>query len=90
MNKPVIDLPQNIMLEGRKKLKVSGVKDIDSFSETKVVLNTVLGELLIKGEDLHIIMLETETGDFSLEGKVSSVIYSSFSSNANFFRKIFR
>lgn len=90
MNKPVIELPQNIILEGRKKLKVSGVKDIDSFSETKVVLNTVLGELLIKGEDLHIIMLETETGDFSLSGNVSSLVYNSFSSNANIFRRIFR
>ncbi len=90
MNKPENKLPQNIILDDRKKLRVTGVRDIDSFSETKVVLNTVLGELVIKGEDLHIIMLETETGDFSLTGSVSSLVYNSFSTNANIFRRIFR
>ena len=90
MNKPVIELPQNIILENRKKLKVTGVRDIDSFSETKVVLNTAMGELVIKGEELHIIMLETETGDFSLTGSVASLVYNSFSTNANIFRRLFR
>ena len=90
MNNPISTLPQNIILEERKKLRITGVKDIDSFSETKVVLNTSLGELVIKGEDLHIIMLETETSDFSLTGTVSSLIYSGFATNANIFRRLFR
>lgn len=90
MNKPERSLPQNIILEDRKKLRVSGVKDIDSFSETKIVLNTALGELVIKGDDLHIIMLETETGDLSLTGNVNSLVYNSFASNANIFRRMFR
>ena len=90
MNGAIKDMPQNIILEGRNKLKVTGVHDIDSFSESKVVLNTTLGELLIRGEDLHIIMLETATGDFTLNGNVSSMVYNSCSVNANVFRKIFR
>ena len=90
MNNQIVALPQNIILEDRKKLRVSGVKDIDSFSETKVVLNTSLGELVIKGEDLHIIMLETETGNFSLTGSVNSLVYNGFATNANVFRRLFR
>lgn len=90
MNGPDAAQQHNITLECRKKLKISGVKDIDSFSETKVVLNTVMGELVVKGDDLHIIMLETETGDFSMSGNVSSLVYNSFSTNANIFRKLFR
>ncbi len=90
MNKTDNKLPQNIILEERKRLRVTGVKDIDSFSESKVVLNTSLGELVIKGEDLHIITLETDTGDFSLTGNVASLVYNSFSTNSNIFRKIFR
>ena len=82
--------PQNIILENRKKLRISGVKDIDCFTENKVVLATQLGELVIKGTDLHIIALETETGDFSMTGDVSALIYNSFSSNANIFRRLFR
>lgn len=84
------NIPQNIILENRRALRVSGVKDIDSFSETKVVLETALGELVIRGEELHIIALETETGDFSLSGKVNSLAYSSFPTNAGALRRIFR
>ncbi len=82
--------PQNIIMEGRKNLRISGVKDIDSFSESKIVLNTSLGELVIKGEELHILKLETETGDFSLIGHVNSLVYNDFATNANIFRRIFR
>lgn len=81
---------QNIILEQRKDLRISGVKDIDSFSETKIVLNTVAGELVIKGNDLHIISLITETGDFTLKGRINSLVYNDFSSNANFFKRVFR
>lgn len=90
MKKAETGIPQNIILENRNKLRISGVTDIDSFTETKIVLNTVLGELVIKGEDLHIIELITETGDFSMNGSISALIYSSFGTNAGVFRRIFR
>ncbi len=84
------NIKQSIILEHRKDLRISGVKDIDSFSETKIVLNTVLGELVIKGNDLHIISLLTETGDLTVKGKINSLVYNDFSSNANFFKRAFR
>ena len=49
-----IAAPQNLVMENRKSLRVSGVKDIDSFTETRIVLSTIMGELVIKGEDLHV------------------------------------
>ncbi len=90
MAKNEIALPQNIILENRKRLRISGVKDIDNFTETKVVLNTVMGEIEIKGEELHIITLETEAGDFSMTGHVNSITYNDFASGSNIFRRIFR
>lgn len=81
---------QNIILEQRKGLSVSGVKDIDCFSETKVVLNTVLGELVIKGNDLHIISLITETGELSLTGRINSLVYNNYKSNESLIKKVFR
>ena len=81
---------QSIILEQRKDLRISGVKDIDSFSETKIILNTVLGELVVKGNDLHIISLITETGELTVKGVISSLIYNNFSSNDNFFKRTFR
>ncbi len=90
MKKTDVTVPQNIILENRETLRVSGVKDIDSFTEVKIVLDTVLGELVIKGEDLHIIALETENGNFSMTGRISSLTYNSFKSGGNVFRRIFR
>lgn len=83
-------IPQNIILENRKTLRISGVKDIDSFTEIKVVLNTVLGELVIKGDNLHIIALETTTGDFSMNGEIRSLVYNSFKSSSGVFSRLFR
>ena len=71
-----IAVPQNIIMENRKSLRISGVKDIDSFTETRIVLSTILGELIIKGEDLHVMALDAETGDFSMTGSISSCTYS--------------
>ena len=55
--------PHNVIMENRRELRISGVKDIDSFSETKIVLNTIMGELVVRGRDLHVRALEAETGD---------------------------
>lgn len=46
--------PHNVIMENRRELRISGVKDIDSFSETKIVLNTIMGELVVRGRDLHV------------------------------------
>lgn len=82
--------PHNLILENRQELRISGVRDIDSFSETKIVLNTVMGELVVRGRDLHVRALAAETGEFSMYGEVRSLCYNSFSSSENVFGKLFR
>ncbi|MBE6889609.1 MAG: sporulation protein YabP [Ruminococcaceae bacterium] len=84
------NIKQNLTLLNRKELKITGVNDIDSFSENKVVLNTALGELVVHGEELHIIELVTETGDLAMTGKINSLCYNKFSSNASLIKRIFR
>ena len=82
--------PHNVIMENRRELRISGVKDIDSFSETKIVLNTIMGELGVRGRDLHVRALEAETGDLSMFGDIKSLCYNSFSSSENMFGKLFR
>ena len=82
--------PHNVIMENRRELRISGVKDIDSFSETKIVLNTIMGELVVRGRDLHVRALEAETGDLSMFGDIKSLCYNSFSSSENMFGKLFR
>lgn len=68
-------MPQNIILEGRKKLSVSGVEDIDSFDESSAVIFTNLGLIEVKGSEIHMNKLSLESGEIVLEGNFDSVVY---------------
>lgn len=82
----------NIILEDRRVLTVSGVSDVDSFDEETVMLYTELGELTIRGSDLHMNKLNVETGDVSIEGNISSLSYQDETprSSGGFMSKLFR
>lgn len=90
MQKVTTAVPHNIIMENRKNLRISGVKDIDSFTESRIVLSTVMGELVIKGDDLHVITLEAESGDFSMTGCVNSIVYNRHSVLDGPVKKLFR
>ncbi|EOS64017.1 MULTISPECIES: YabP/YqfC family sporulation protein [unclassified Anaerotruncus] len=61
--------PHNIIMEGRRKMTVTGVTEIDSFDEQSVVLFCETGELAIRGTGLHINRIDVDTGELSLEGE---------------------
>ncbi|MBR6607906.1 MAG: YabP/YqfC family sporulation protein, partial [Oscillospiraceae bacterium] len=58
----------HLILEGRNFLTVSGVSDIDSFNEEAAVLYTEMGELTVRGKDLHMNKLSVDTGEVTIEG----------------------
>lgn len=74
-DKRTIKLPHNVIMEDRKKLTVSGVSDVDSFDDTTVVIYTDMGELTVKGDNLHISGLSIETGDMTLTGNIYGMMY---------------
>ncbi len=67
---------QNLILENREKLTISGVIDVLSFDDQIVILETELGMLTIKGEDLRINKLSIDTQDVIIEGNIVSLSYS--------------
>lgn len=69
------DAAHHILLEGREQLSVSGVEDVESFDENLIVMLTVRGTLVVRGEDLHIEKLSLDGGDLKVEGEVDSVTY---------------
>ncbi len=84
-------MPHNLVLEDRKLLTLTGVQDVDSFDEETVVVFTDLGELTIRGADLHINRLSVEVGELTVEGKISALIYSQEAAQkGGFFSKVFR
>ena len=80
----------NAIIESRKKFTLTGVKDVVSFDEETVVLETALGRLVIKGEGLHILNFNTESGDISGEGRIHAFVYTREEKNEGFFPRIFR
>ena len=66
---------QNVIIESRKKLNVSGVKQVISFDEETVLLDTSLGRMTVKGEDIKIESFNTDTGDLTAAGTVHAVVY---------------
>ncbi len=84
-------LPHNLVLEDRRMLTVSGVSDVDSFDEETVVVFTDLGELTIRGSNLHINRLSVEVGELTVEGNIAALIYSEDSpKSGGFFSRVFR
>ena len=67
---------QNLVLENRGKLSVSGVLDVLSFDDQIVIIETELGLLTIKGEDLRINKLSIDTSEVIVEGDIYNMGYS--------------
>ena len=66
---------QNITLENRNRLLVTGVVSVVSFDDTTVILDTVKGTLFVHGYDLHLEKLSLEGGEVKVEGNVDSFEY---------------
>lgn len=74
--KKIANVIQNIILENREKLTISGVLDVLSFDDQIIIVETELGLLTIKGENLKINKLNIETSDVTLDGSITSLSYS--------------
>lgn len=64
-----------ITLSERKNVVITGVKKIESFDNEEFLMDTTLGFLNIKGNDLEIIKLDTYQGNVSIKGRFDSLIY---------------
>ncbi len=67
---------QNLILESREKLNISGALDVLSFDDQIVIVQTHLGLLTVKGEDLRISKLSIESEEVTVDGKINSLSYS--------------
>ena len=75
-DKKTVRSPHNLILENRKHLSLTGVSDIDSFDEETVILFTDIGELTVRGSNLHVNRIDVDSGELDLEGDIVSLSYS--------------
>ena len=84
---------QNLVLENREKLSISGVIDVLSFDDQIVILETELGMLTIKGDNIRINKLSIDTTEVVLEGEITSMSYTDkeiTKKDSTFLGKIFK
>ena len=65
----------SIHMDERQLMRVSGVKDVDSFNEQEVQLLTEAGPLRIEGNGLHMTKLDLDAGQVILEGDIFALEY---------------
>ena len=70
------NIVQDLVLENRGQLSVSGVNDVLSFDDQVVMVDTELGLLTVKGENIRINKLSLDTAEVIIEGEISSLAYS--------------
>ncbi len=71
-------------------MSVTGVKDVNAFTEENIVLTLETSSLIVKGENLHISKLDLESGNVNLDGKVNSLQYIKEVSDKSFIKRLLR
>ena len=65
----------SITITERKNLLITGVKKIENFDSEEFLLETVMGFLVVKGEDLELVKLDTLAGNVSIKGLIKVFSY---------------
>lgn len=70
-----ISYSHTISITERKTLLLSGVNKIENFDNEEFLMDTTMGILLVKGENLELIKLDTIQGNVSIKGTINSFEY---------------
>lgn len=72
-----IEAIHRILMEDRKLLTITGVKKVKSFDTKEIVLDTIQGGLIIKGQELGVKNLNLEQSEVEIEGSIDILTYHS-------------
>lgn len=70
-----VALPHKVVLDGRGRLDITGVTEVESFDEGMVALGTTRGTLVVRGSGLHLRLLSLDGGQVQVDGTVNSLTY---------------
>lgn len=83
-----------LVLINQEKMDVTGISRVESFNPEEILLETDLGLISIKGEDLDMRNLNLEQGVVEIVGFVTDIIYTGQKAGGagrkGFFERIFK
>lgn len=59
----------------RNIINLTGINKITSFDDQEFLMESTLGVILLKGENLEIVKLDTHDGNVKIKGKLNSLAY---------------
>lgn len=74
-NTTINNYNHSVSLLERKTLVITGVKKIETFDKLHFILETTMGFMVIKGNDLELIKLDTLAGNVTIKGTIDSINY---------------
>ena len=66
----------SLSIDERTLTKMTGVEEVINYSDTIIDIRTTHGTIILKGKDLNISKLDTESGELCINGEVNSLQYS--------------
>ncbi len=85
-------MQHRLELDGRERLVVSGVEEVERFDEEEIVMATTAGTLVVGGEQLHIGKLNLDGGELHVDGSIHTLLYEDKASGGGqggFLRRLF-
>jgi sporulation protein YabP len=83
----------DVIMRSRRILDITGVKQVESFDNEEFLLETVMGILAIRGQNLQMKNLDVDKGIVSIKGKILDLVYLDEQNGEKakgFFSKLFR
>ncbi|WP_174615349.1 sporulation protein YabP [Virgibacillus ihumii] len=82
-----------VKIDNRKNMEITGVKEVDSFDNEEFLLETVMGYLIVRGQNLQLKNLDVGDGNVTIKGKIYELSYVDEHSQEKakgFFSKLFK
>lgn len=91
------NIESKIVVKNREDMLITGIKKIECLNTNEFVLDTVLGNVNVKGKNLEMTSLNIDSGELSISGYIDSIAYDSIEKNQekntkkeNFLNKLFK
>ena len=72
---PRVEQNHYLKINNRKDLEITGVKEVDSFDNEEFLLETVMGYLIVRGQNLQLKNLDVGEGLVTIKGKIYELSY---------------